>query len=59
MHKFLTDIESSNYGPISYLALILATKDFRVSYLQSIRKVPLDKNLKLAQVCHCGKGNVS
>lgn len=59
MNNFLSEIESSPYGPISHMALILATKDNRVSYLQSIRKQPLDHNIKLSQVCHCGKGSIS
>jgi hypothetical protein len=59
MHRFLTNIEQSTYGPIAHLALILATKDCRVSYLNTIRKPSLEKNMRLAQVCHCGRGNVS
>lgn len=59
MHEFLTEIENYPYGAISYLSLILATKDFRVTYLNSIRKQRLEGNVKLSQVCHCGKGNVS
>jgi hypothetical protein len=59
MHDFLTEIEESTYGPISHMALLLATKDFRVSYLQSIRKQQLESKIPLSQVCHCGKGSIS
>jgi hypothetical protein len=58
MNQFLTNIEKATFGPISYLAMILAMKDFRVSYLQSIKKQAVEKNIKLAEVCHCRKGSV-
>ena len=52
LNHYLYEIERATYGPLSELALIIATKDHRIEYLWKIQK---KKKATLKDNCFCNE----
>lgn len=59
LNAFFEEIENSSYGPLSYLAYIIASMDHRVHYLAKMKKLDVTPKTPLSRLCHCGKGIIS